>query len=108
MRLYEVQALMADASTAPPSTPALSIPLGECSYDSCWYPAMHSSDAATCGFLTSCRDHPIQLWDAFTGACRCSYVGMDAADEPIAALSVCFSPQGSVPHRCTSHPRLCT
>lgn len=73
---------------------------GESIYDACWFPQMQAHDpqvrylalvAAVGGlivsvvasgycvclqtecFITSCRDHPIQLWDASTGTLRASY-----------------------------------
>lgn len=38
---------------------------------------------------------PIQMFDAFDGALRCTYRGYDTVDEVEAALSVCFSRDGS-------------
>lgn len=40
---------------------------GEVVYDMCWYPQMSSQDPASCCVLSSSRDHPVHLWDAFTG-----------------------------------------
>ena len=45
------------------------------SYD--WYPLMDSMQPATCAYLSSCRDSPLHLWDAFTGKLRCSYIAHD-------------------------------
>lgn len=77
--------------------------VGEAVYDASWYPQMNAYDAQvmyygviggsgdevarlwsnevildvvvsqTHCFITSCRDHPIQLWDANTGVLRASY-----------------------------------
>ena len=67
---------------------------GDSIYDFCWYPAMDSSDAATCCFLSSSRDHPVRLWDAYTGRCRGSYVAHNHLDELTAAHSLSFDPSG--------------
>ena len=72
MRLYEVQSIVSTPSSSASTSPVLSVNVGECIYDSCWYPLMQSTAPSTCGFLTTARDHPIQLWDAFTGEPRVS------------------------------------
>lgn len=64
-------------------------------YDYCWYPYMSSSDAATCVFASTTRDHPIHLWDAYTGQLRCTYRAYDAMDEITAALSISFNCLGT-------------
>jgi hypothetical protein len=48
-------------------TSDLLIKEGEVIYDMCWYPAMNSQDPASCCVLSSSRDHPVHLWDAYTG-----------------------------------------
>lgn len=80
-------------------------------YDYCWYPFMNSSAPATCCWLSTGQHGPIQMWDAFDGALRCTYRGYgrcfssshfahttnklsthpDAVDEVEAALCVAFS-----------------
>ena len=82
MRLYEVQTLMqpeAPPSSLPPlpsssaassELPVLTVGIGETVYDYSWFPRMHSSDPASCCFITTARDLPCQLWDAFTGQLR--------------------------------------
>jgi WD40 repeat protein len=74
------------------SPPALSIPHGGTVYDFCWYPGMRSDIPSTSCFFTTSRDHPIQLWDAFTGEMRSSYRAYNNADELTAALSLCPDP----------------
>jgi WD40 repeat protein len=69
----------------------LAVHEGETIYDFCWYPAMSSSNPITCCFASSSRDHPIHLWDAFTGQLRATYRGYDHLDEIGAAYSICFS-----------------
>jgi len=68
---------------------------GETIYDFAWYPLMHSAQPETCCYLTTARDKPIQLWDAFTGAMRGSYRAYDQADELTSAISLAFSPDGN-------------
>lgn len=48
-------------------TSGLLIKEGEVIYDMCWYPAMNSQDPGSCCVLSSSRDHPVHLWDAYTG-----------------------------------------
>jgi len=47
--------------------PVLQAKEGETIYDYCWYPWMTSSDPTSCCFVSSSRDHPLHLFDAFTG-----------------------------------------
>jgi WD40 repeat protein len=54
---------------------------GETVYDYCWYPYMRLSDPATCVYASSCRDHPIHLFDAITGRLRATYRAYDHLDE---------------------------
>ncbi|XP_076800805.1 telomerase Cajal body protein 1-like [Clavelina lepadiformis] len=63
-------------------------------YDFCWWPLMNSQDPATCCFVTSSRDQPVHLWDAFDGSLRASYIALSPVQEIQAANSVCFSPNG--------------
>ena len=84
----------------PMQFPALTVPQGEAVYDFCWYPKMNSWEPETCwwatlqscavvspscfhslmhtciphSFVTSCKDHPVHLWDAFYYHRRASYV----------------------------------
>ena len=64
-------------------------------YDYAWFPGMDSNDAATCCFLSSSRDQPLHLWDAYTAQCRASYVAYNHLDEITSAHSVAFDPSGS-------------
>jgi len=76
-------------------TAALIINEGEAVYDFCWYPWMTATDASTCTFATSSRDHPVHLWDAVSGELRCTYRAYDAMDEITAAYSIAFNPSGN-------------
>ncbi|CAA6658415.1 unnamed protein product [Spirodela intermedia] len=64
-------------------------------YDYCWYPFMSVQDPTTCVFASTTRDHPIHLWDAFSGQLRGTYRAYDAMDEITAALSVSFNTSGT-------------
>lgn len=64
-------------------------------YDFAWYPYMSSYDAETCFWISSAQNEPIKMFDAFDGKFKCSYRAYDYADELEAALSVCFSPDGT-------------
>jgi len=74
---------------------ALKMHEGETIYDYCWYPFMSSLDPDTCCLLSSSRDHPIHMWDAFTGTIRCTYRSYDHLDELVAANCVSFNLDGS-------------
>jgi len=75
-------------------TPVLTSSEGETVYDYAWYPRMNSAEPASCCFVSSSRDHPLHLWDAFTGNLRASYRAFDHLDEIVAAFSVAFSLSG--------------
>lgn len=75
--------------------PCLACPEGETVYDQTWYPLMNArADPLTACFISSSRDHPIHLWDAFTGQIRASYRAYDHMDELASAHSLAFSPFG--------------
>lgn len=48
--------------------------VGESVYDCKWYPLMNIQDDNTNCFVTTCRDHPITLWDAPAGTVRATTV----------------------------------
>jgi WD40 repeat protein len=70
----------------------LQVDCGDAIYDSAWHPSAHPG--ARC-FVTSARDHPLRLWDADSRALRASYVPLDNAFEPTAAVSCAFSDTGA-------------
>jgi WD40 repeat protein len=75
--------------------PCLACPEGETIYDQAWYPLMNArADPLTACFISSSRDHPIHLWDAFTGQIRASYRAYDHMDELASAHALAFSPFG--------------
>ena len=97
VRLYEVPGAVLDGG-APPSrdwAETFACAEGEAVYDYKWYPQMHSDNPISCCFASCGRDQPAHLWDAFTGACRGSYVGRDHLDENAPAYSLAFSPSGA-------------
>ena len=83
-----------DASAEPAQQPELPNPLtvleGDAVYDYTWFPGMDSSQPETCCFLSSSRDHPIRLWDAYTGTCRASYVAYNHLDDVTVTLRDCL------------------
>jgi len=81
-----------DSSTAPDLGVTLSVVPGDVVYDYSWFPAMHSSDPTSCCFITTARDNPVHLWDAFTGRKRATYSAYDHLDEVTSAISCVFDP----------------
>jgi len=55
---------------------------------------MSSLDPATCCFVSTSRNSPIHLFDAYNGELRCSYRAFNHVDEVEPAHSVCFSEDG--------------
>ncbi|XP_054161112.1 telomerase Cajal body protein 1-like [Oppia nitens] len=76
-------------------SPVLKIKESEIIYDFCWYPLMNSCHPSTCLLMTTSRDNPIHLWDAYTGQLVCTYRAYNYADEVIAANCVAFSADGT-------------
>mmetsp|Transcript_4588 Transcript_4588/g.13196 ORF Transcript_4588/g.13196 Transcript_4588/m.13196 type:complete len:424 (-) Transcript_4588:321-1592(-) len=83
-------AAAADSAVAP-----VSVQEGELIYDYTWFPGMSVADPVTCCFASTCRAHPIHLWDACTGSLRCTYRAFDDKDECTASNSIAFSPDGT-------------
>ncbi|KAG6797908.1 telomerase Cajal body protein 1 [Apis mellifera caucasica] len=69
---------------------ALTVKEGGLIYDTCWYPFMNSWEPATCCFLSTSRESPIHLWDAFNSELRATYRAYNQVDEVEAALSIQF------------------
>lgn len=67
---------------------------GDSIYDYDWYPAMDSSEPLTCCFVSAARDHPLHLWDAYTGGLRGSYLPYNHLDEIVCAYSSAFDLSG--------------
>ncbi|GAN04172.1 WD domain, G-beta repeat-containing protein [Mucor ambiguus] len=77
-----------------PMSPTLGIREGESVYDFAWFPLMNAQDPSTCCFITSVRDHPIQLWD-YTGSVRASYRAIDHCERFIGPNVLAFNLDGS-------------
>jgi WD40 repeat protein len=91
-----------DASSSSSSIPsstslrcAIECNEGECIYDYCWYPLMNSSIPSTCQYVSTSTDHPIHLWDAFTGDLRATYRAYNQVDELTSAISLAYSIDGT-------------
>lgn len=97
LQLFEVpEAVLLSSKAAEDAwRPSLSYNEAEAIYDYAWYPMMHSTSPITCCFAASSRDHPIHLWDAFTGGLRATYAARDHLDEVPSALSLSFSGDGT-------------
>jgi WD40 repeat protein len=64
-------------------------------YDYQWYPFMTSTDPNSCIFVSTSRDQPVHLWDAYTGELRASYRAFDHLDELASAQSLAFNSTGT-------------
>ncbi|XP_051632703.1 telomerase Cajal body protein 1, partial [Manacus candei] len=79
----------------PDLVPALRVPEGDTIYDFSWYPLMDSTHPPSCLLVSSSRDNPVHLWDAFDGTLRGSFRAHNHLDEPVAPHSLTFTPDGS-------------
>ncbi|CAG8433432.1 1776_t:CDS:10 [Diversispora eburnea] len=93
LRVFDLNSNVFEVSEELDLNPSLSIHSGETIYEFCWYPLM--SNPATCCFLSSSRDHPIHLWDAFTGKSRCSFTIINHRDQVVGPNSLSFNLDGS-------------
>lgn len=85
--------------------PALGYHEGDRIHGCAWWPLMSSADPSSCVFVSSSKDQPIHLWDAYTGALRTSYCAYDHTDEPTTALSLAFV-TGSAPRLVAGYNRV--
>lgn len=74
---------------------ALSIQEHDLIYDYQWFPGMDSTRPETCAMLSAARDHPLHLWDAYSGSLVATYRAYDHADEVIAAQCASFDSDGT-------------
>ena len=65
--------------------PVLTMQEGELVYDMAWNPAMNAADPASCRIITTSRDTPIHMWDAYTGERKGSYRGY--VEEELSVIS---------------------
>ncbi|CAG5073899.1 Similar to Wrap53: Telomerase Cajal body protein 1 (Rattus norvegicus) [Cotesia congregata] len=77
IRVYELPRELYSGSmpieSLAPLNPAFKVKEGGLVYDTCWYPWMSSWEPETCCFLSTSKETPIHLWDAFTGSLRATY-----------------------------------
>nr|XP_003701947.1 PREDICTED: telomerase Cajal body protein 1 [Megachile rotundata] len=95
IRIYELPRELYSQKIPPTLTStnlpvALTIKEGGLIYDTCWYPFMNSWDPTTCCFLSTSRESPIHLWDAFNGELRATYRAYNQVDEVESSISVQF------------------
>ncbi|KAK3602482.1 hypothetical protein CHS0354_022348 [Potamilus streckersoni] len=83
-----------ESEDIPEMIPVLKMKECDTVYDFCWYNKMTSSDPVTCCLVSTSRDSPIHMWDAFTGELRCSYRAFSHVDELTPAYSLHFEPDG--------------
>ncbi|GMF11199.1 unnamed protein product [Phytophthora lilii] len=90
LRLFEMASDVSQASTS-----ILQAKEGGTVYDYEWYPFMTSADPNSCIFVSTSRDQPVHLWDAYTGELRASYRAFDHMDELASAQSLAFNSTGT-------------
>ncbi|CAI5708497.1 unnamed protein product [Hyaloperonospora brassicae] len=90
LRLFEL-----DGDNTQSRTSLLQANDGGTVYDYAWYPFMSSADPSSCLFVSSSQDHPVHLWDAYTGGLRATYRAFDHLDELTSAHSVAFNATGT-------------
>ncbi|CAG8528873.1 7927_t:CDS:10 [Funneliformis mosseae] len=95
LRIFDLPVNVLETANELDLNSVLTCHAGETIYDFCWYPMMSSQDPVTCCFLSSNREHPIQLWDAYTGKVRCSYTIIDHRDEVVGPNALTFNLDGS-------------
>ena len=93
--LFEMPAATSHGVASTVLQPVFCVHEGETVYDYAWYPFMNSNVPATCCFVSSSRDAPLHLWDAFSGKLRATYRAYDHLDEIVAAYSVAPSFDGN-------------
>ncbi|XP_011310514.1 telomerase Cajal body protein 1 [Fopius arisanus] len=98
LRVYELPTILYSGKFPQDSLsslkPVFSIKEGGIVYDCSWYPLMNSWQPETCCFISTSKETPIHLWDAFTGQLRATYRAYNQVDEVEAAISVQFSDHG--------------
>lgn len=96
LRLFDLPAQLYEEKLQdiPEMTSVLQIKECDTIYDYCWYPQMTSKDPETSCFVSTCKDNPVHLWDAFTGQLRCSYRPYNHVDELTSTFSLGFSCNG--------------
>jgi WD40 repeat protein len=73
LRVFEVAGAAGEKEEGEDARSVLQMREGGTVYDAAWYPFMTSQDPGTCIFISTSRDQPVHMWDAYTGgvsACR--------------------------------------
>ncbi|KAJ1953480.1 hypothetical protein IWQ62_005982 [Dispira parvispora] len=60
-----------------------------------WYPLANGYDPSTWCVLTTTRDHPLHLWDVYTGQLRASYRTENDREEILNSYAVAFNLDGT-------------
>lgn len=94
IRLFEYHTIASD--TGSHMKASLFVNPGGAVYDMKWYPKMNSQDLSSCCFLTTSKDHPIHLWDGFSGQLRASYRYFNNLDELSSAYCITFDGQNNL------------
>ncbi|CAG8512173.1 15438_t:CDS:10 [Dentiscutata erythropus] len=96
LRVFNLPLNIFNAKEEQDMMPALCSHSGESVYECCWYPQMSSQDPDTCFFLSSSREHPVHLWDAYTGKIKCSYIIINHREQIVGPNSLTFNLDGSM------------
>lgn len=67
---------------------------GDSIRDYSWYPFMNSNDASTSFFLSTSKDQPIHLIDAYDASLKATYRAYNHLDELTSANVATFTPEG--------------
>ncbi|CAG8638688.1 10597_t:CDS:10, partial [Cetraspora pellucida] len=95
LRVFNLPFNIFDANEEQDMVPAIYSHSGESVYECCWYPQMSSQDPSTCFFLASSREHPVHLWDAYTGKLKYSFTIINHREQVIGPNSLTFNLDGS-------------
>lgn len=101
IRIYEIPRQLYDKKpclndwTTIELTATLTIKEGGIIYDTCWFPFMNSWHPETCCFLSTSKESPVHLWDAYTGELRATYRPYNQVDEIEAPISIQFVDYGN-------------
>ncbi|KAJ1930608.1 hypothetical protein IWQ60_000116 [Tieghemiomyces parasiticus] len=100
LRMFALpEAAAADASPAldssEPWTAFRCLREGEATMAATWYPGFSYYDPATWCLAVSTRDHPIRLWNAYSGTPVGSYLARDDREQVLSANALRFNLDGS-------------
>lgn len=92
--LAPVQEISTDVKISNPLSMQHDINAGESVFDCKWHPYANAQDSNSFCFATTCRDHPIHIWDATTGTIRGTYRSHNHLDELDTANCLTFNLTG--------------